>query len=49
MPNRVRDAHERVLAHAMPDGASHNENTPTEERGGHIYEALLTVREWLDS
>jgi hypothetical protein len=49
MPNRVRDALERVLAYAMPDEASHYENTPTEQRSNHIYEALVTVGEWLDS
>jgi hypothetical protein len=33
----------------MPDEDSRYENTPTEDRSGHIYEALGTVRHWLDS
>jgi hypothetical protein len=33
----------------MPDEDSRYENMPTEDRGGHIYEALVTVREWLGS
>jgi hypothetical protein len=38
-----------VLAYAMPDEADDFENTPPEERAGHIYRSFLTVRRWLDT
>jgi hypothetical protein len=49
VPSEVRDALEQVLAYAMPDEADHFENTPPEERDGHIYQSLLAVRRWLDT
>jgi hypothetical protein len=49
VPNEIRDVLEQVLAYAMPDEAEHFENTPPEERDGHIYQSLLTVRRWLDT
>jgi hypothetical protein len=49
MPHPIRDALERVLAYAMPDEAENYEITPPEERDGHVYQSLRTVRQWLDA
>jgi hypothetical protein len=49
VPTAIRDALEQVLAYAMADEAEHFENTPPEERDGHIYQSLLAVRQWLDT
>ena len=47
MPKHVREALERVIAHVLPDEAERYKRTPTEDRSGHICEALDALRHWL--
>ena len=48
MPQHVRDALRRVLDYTMENEEEDYENKPEAERAGHIYESLMTLREWLD-
>jgi len=45
IPSHVRIALNKVLAYTMPDEAADFENTPATKSRGHIYKALVTVRQ----